>query len=54
MNKKVILIAMDALVVSNLEIIRDMPGFKRIMQYGAHCPKVMSMYPSITKGWFKL
>lgn len=48
MKRKVILVSLDALAAHELEILRGMDGFKRIISEGAHCPELLSVYPSIT------
>ncbi len=47
-RKKVILISLDALGDTDLEYVKTLPHFSRIMEEGAWCSSVNSVYPSLT------
>ena len=42
------LISLDALCETDLEIVRTLPNFSKIMSVGAYCPHVNAVYPSLT------
>lgn len=47
-KKKVLLISLDALACTEFEYLRNLPNFSKIIKQGAYCPKLYSIYPSIT------
>ncbi len=47
-RKKILLISLDALGDTDLEYVKTLPHFSRIMQEGAWCSRVNSVYPSLT------
>lgn len=47
-RKKVLLISLDALGDTDLEYVKTLPHFSRIMREGAWCGRVNSVYPSLT------
>lgn len=47
-RKKVILISLDALGDTDLEYVKMLPHFSGIMEEGAWCSRVNSVYPSLT------
>lgn len=47
-KKKLILVSFDALSCTDLEYVKTLPHFSRIMKEGAYCTHVHSVYPSLT------
>ena len=46
--KKVILVSLDALAGGEYELIRQLPGFSKLLARGACCPQEESVYPTLT------
>ena len=46
--KKVILVSLDALAGSEYELIRQLPGFSKLLARGACCTQEESVYPTLT------
>lgn len=47
-RKKILLVSLDALGESDLEYLKKLPNFAKIMKQGAWCPHECSVYPSLT------
>lgn len=47
-RKKVLLISLDALGESDLDMVKTLPNFSKIMEEGAWCSQETSVYPSLT------
>ena len=47
-NKHLILVSADAFVYEDLEYVKNLPNFKRILDNGARIEKVRTIYPTIT------
>ncbi|MFT4105200.1 MAG: ectonucleotide pyrophosphatase/phosphodiesterase [Lacrimispora sp.] len=47
-RKKLILVSLDALSCTDLKYVKTLPHFSRIMEEGAYCTHVHSVYPSLT------
>lgn len=47
-RKKILLVSLDALGDTDLEYVRTLPNFSKIMREGAWCGRVNSVYPSLT------
>ena len=47
-RKKILLVSLDALGDTDLEYVRTLPNFSKIMRAGAWCGRVNSVYPSLT------
>lgn len=48
MSKHVVLISIDALVFEDIERVKDMPNFKRLLNGAAIIKRVQTIYPSVT------
>lgn len=47
-RKKILLVSLDALGDTDLEYVKTLPNFRKIMEEGAWCSRVNSVYPSLT------
>ena len=47
-DRHLILVSADAFVYEDLEYVKDLPNFKRILDNGARIEKVRTIYPTIT------
>ncbi len=48
MNKKLIVISMDAMVYEDLETLKNLPNFRWMLENGARVNRVRSIYPTLT------
>lgn len=48
MRKKVILVSLDALAGKEYDLVKDLPGFGKMIREGAYCDKERSVFPTLT------